>query len=92
MGHILAKQSNTSTKASQIIVILLKINKPESCALAKHFLDKLHHFDFDNVQVLAFENNCHKRTVLQIPFIKKDMESIIITKVTSKNCHTFIIT
>lgn len=47
-------------------------SKVETSALAKQLLEKLHHFDYDNFQVLSYESDYHKKAVLELLYNKKD--------------------
>lgn len=49
----------------------IKTNNLNSTALSKHALEQLHHFNFDNAKVLAFENDFIKKNVLEMINIKK---------------------
>ena len=50
--------------------------KPNSCALSKHVVETLHQMDFENVEILANENNLEKRLFLEMYFINKISDNL----------------
>lgn len=45
-------------------------------ALAKHSIENLHGFDFDNTQILTTEMNCKKRNILEMMAIHKENNAV----------------
>lgn len=56
--------------------------------MARHSLERYHQFDYDNVQVIAYENDYYETTVLKC-FILMEMKT---QWTTSKTCHVCTIT
>ena len=48
----------------------------EPTALCRHSKDLNHHFDFNNVTVLDYETNYHKRLIKEMINIKKEQNAI----------------
>lgn len=60
----------------------------EKSALVLHAIEFGHHFDFDAVQIVARNNNYHKRMLTEELFIKSDPKCVNSKSKESKNVNS----
>lgn len=75
-GTYIGQTSQYLHKRTSNHVNSIKNNLSQASALARHALDLEHNFNFQNAQVIAKENNFHKRAVLEMLHIKKNKDAI----------------